>query len=50
MNLTGNTPSERSKSQKVTYYDPIYMTCSKRQNCRDGEEIGSYQELLAKGE
>lgn len=43
-------PSERSKSQKATYYDPIYMTCLKRQNYRDGEQINSYEELLAKGE
>lgn len=46
MNLKGNMLSQ---SQKVTYYDPINMTFE-RQNYRDGKQMSSYQELLAKGQ
>lgn len=50
VNLQENTPRKRSKAQKLTYYDTIYMTFLKRQNYRDGEQISSYPGAVSKGE
>lgn len=38
----------KEASLKRLHYDLIYMTFSKIQNYRDGEQVSSYQELLAK--